>query len=506
MECYILKKLIIFALLLVFYGCSYAENVNINSSADLKTFPIGTPNTRACEHFTGESFLAPLILKPFGIFNVTFAPGSYNEWHIHHASKGGGQILIAVAGRGYYQEEGKPAQELKPGDVVNIPANLKHWHGAAKNSWFQHIAIEVTGEDTHTEWLGFLSKDDYEKLNSGQDVKNNSAKEPLIIREQGIFSAGGVVLKSEGEFDPVHGQFDPQGQTHHADHANVLYQIPENFNSNSIIFLHGYGQSRAGWISTPDGREGWSNIFLRKGYGVYLVDQPRRGEAGQTSKAAEISTLTQDQNWYTQFRIGLWPKTYDGSQFPDDYESLNQFFRQMTPNTGDFDIEIITNAFVKIFERAGNGILFTHSQGGIPGWEIAVKSEHVKAVVAIEPGGLFSFPEGEAPEPIKTLYAPVRVKEISKDDFAKLINQPIIIYFGDYIPDEPVELPARDYWRGVCAMANKFAECVNAHGGDCTVINLPAIGITGNEHFIFQDKNNDVVAEHIYNWLKSKGL
>ena len=92
-----------------------------------------------------------------------------------------------------------------------------------------------------------------------------------------------------------------------------------------MVFLHGYGQSRMGWMTTPDGRPGWSDIFLRKGYGGYLVDQPRRGEAGQTSKAAEISTLTQDQNWYTQFRIGLWPKTYEGSQFPDDPESLNQF-------------------------------------------------------------------------------------------------------------------------------------------------------------------------------------
>lgn len=118
-----------------------------------------------------------------------------------------------------------------------------------------------------------------------------------------------------------------------------------------MVFLHGYVQSRTGWMTTPDGRPGWSDIFLRKGYGVYLVDQPRRGEAGQTSKAAEISTLTQDQNWYTQFRIGLWPKTYEGSQFPDDPESLDQFFRQMTPNTGDFDVDVFVAAFVKIFGR-----------------------------------------------------------------------------------------------------------------------------------------------------------
>ena len=328
----------------------------------------------------------------------------------------------------------------------------------------------------------------------------------VSIRQQGMFSAGGIVLTTEGTFDPVHGQFDPTGQTHHADHANVFYQIPEDSNNHPMIFLHGYGQSRMGWMTTPDGRPGWSDIFLRKGYPVYLVDQPRRGEAGQTSKASEISTVTQDQNWYTQFRIGLWPKSYEGSQFPDDEESLNQFFRQMTPNTGDFDVKVIVDAFVKIFERSGDGILFTHSQGGIPGWEIAAASDKVKAVVAIEPGGLFSFPEGEVPENIPTNYAPVRAQGVSAEVFARLIDQPVIIYFGDYIPDEPAEIPSRDYWRGVRAMAVKFAEAVNAHGGDCTVIDLPKIGITGNEHFIFQDKNNDVVAEHIEEWLKSKGL
>ena len=328
----------------------------------------------------------------------------------------------------------------------------------------------------------------------------------LMIKEQGIFSAGGIVTSTDGTFDPIHGQTNPVGQTHHADHANVLYQIPTNYNNHPMIFLHGYGQSRMSWMTTPDGRPGWSDLFLRKGYGVYLVDHPRNGEAGQTSKAAEVSTLTQDQNWYTQFRIGLWPKTFEGSQFPDDPESINQFFRQMTPYTGEFDLKVIVDSFVKIFERTGDGILVTHSRGGRTGWEIAIASDKGKAVVAIEPGGLFSFPEDEVPENIPTLYAPVRAQGISKENFAKLIDQPIIIYFGDYIPDEPVELPARDYWRGVRAMAYKFAEVVNKHGGDCTVIDLPKEGIKGNEHFIFQDKNNAQIADHIENWLKSKGL
>lgn len=129
-----------------------------------KIIPVGSPNTIAGEHFTGKSFLYLLSREQAGIVNVTFEPGSYNEWHAHFASKGGGQILIAISGRGWYQEENMPARELRPGDVVNIPANVKHWHGAAKDSWFQHIAVEVPGEDTHTEWYGFLEAEEYSKL------------------------------------------------------------------------------------------------------------------------------------------------------------------------------------------------------------------------------------------------------------------------------------------------------------------------------------------------------
>ena len=152
------------ALLLLYCGEALGDSGTLSSDVLSKTIPVGTPNTIAGEHFTGKSWLYPLTLQQVGIFNVTFEPGSYNEWHIHHAEKGGGQILIAISGRGYYQEDGKPAQELKPGDVVNIPANVKHWHGAAKDSWFQHIALEVPGEGTSTEWLGFLPAEEYAKL------------------------------------------------------------------------------------------------------------------------------------------------------------------------------------------------------------------------------------------------------------------------------------------------------------------------------------------------------
>lgn len=127
-------------------------------------FSIGKPNDAFAKYFIGQSYLAPLSTSQVGIFNVTFEPGCRNNWHIHHAKNGGGQILICVAGQGWYQEWGKPAQQLNPGDVVNIPAGVKHWHGAAADSWFAHLAIEVPGESTSNEWLEPVDDKEYSQL------------------------------------------------------------------------------------------------------------------------------------------------------------------------------------------------------------------------------------------------------------------------------------------------------------------------------------------------------
>ena len=124
-------------------------------------FPIGEPNTAYSKYFIGQSYLAPVSTEQVKIFNVTFEPKCRNNWHVHHAASGGGQILIAVGGRGYYQEWGKAPVELKPGDVVNIPANTKHWHGAAPDSWFSHLAIEVDGTDVSNEWLEPVTDAEY---------------------------------------------------------------------------------------------------------------------------------------------------------------------------------------------------------------------------------------------------------------------------------------------------------------------------------------------------------
>ena len=124
-------------------------------------FPRGEKNEAFKEYFVGQSYLNMLTTTGVAIGNVTFEPGCRNNWHIHHK---GGQILLVTNGRGYYQEWGKPAQELKPGDVVNIPPEVKHWHGAAKDSWFCHLAIEVPEKDASNEWLEPVSDEDYLKL------------------------------------------------------------------------------------------------------------------------------------------------------------------------------------------------------------------------------------------------------------------------------------------------------------------------------------------------------
>ena len=127
-------------------------------------FPIGEPNTAYARYFIGNSYLAPISTEQIPFNNVTFEPGCRNNWHIHHAKSGGGQILLCTAGSGWYQEWGKPAQSLQPGDVVVIPAGVKHWHGAKKDSWFSHIAVEVPGEQTKNEWLEPVTDGQYDSL------------------------------------------------------------------------------------------------------------------------------------------------------------------------------------------------------------------------------------------------------------------------------------------------------------------------------------------------------
>lgn len=137
------------------------EDESMRAHAKQMVFPIGAPNDDFAQYFIGKSYLAPISTSQVGIYNVTFEPGCRNNWHVHHASEGGGQILICVAGHGYYQEWGKDVVEMKPGDCINIPVGVKHWHGATPDSWFSHLAIEVPGKDGLNEWLEVVNDEQY---------------------------------------------------------------------------------------------------------------------------------------------------------------------------------------------------------------------------------------------------------------------------------------------------------------------------------------------------------
>lgn len=334
-----------------------------------------------------------------------------------------------------------------------------------------------------------------------------SAMTPVTITDQGSFFAGGKVVESSGKFDYSH-PLEPIGQTLHGDHAYVFYQKPLNAKKLSLVFLHGAGQSAKTWETTPDGRDGFQNIFLSRGYSTYLVDQPRRGKAGRANVSGSVDATTNDQFWFTNFRVGNWPNYFDGVQFAKDDETLNQYYRQMTPNTAPFDADVVSDAMKEVFERAGEGVLLTHSQGGGPGWRTVIKSEKVRAVVAFEPGSGFLFPNGEVPEPIATTSptGPLAAVEIPLSDFMKLTKIPIVIYYGDNIAKEYTQEWNKDSWRVRLKMARLWAEAVNRHGGDVTVVHLPEIGIKGNTHFPMSDLNNEEIANIMEKWMKEKGL
>ncbi|MBV7482196.1 alpha/beta fold hydrolase [Bordetella sp. BOR01] len=335
--------------------------------------------------------------------------------------------------------------------------------------------------------------------------KPDSSSGPLLIQEQGSFAAGGKMLTTPGTFNPRL-PMEPAGQTYRGDHAYTFYQIPVDARKYPIVMWHGAGQSSRTWETTADGREGFQTIFLRRGFGVYLVDQPRRGGAGRSMAEATITPTPDEQLWFNQFRVGLWPDYFSGVQFDRDPETLNQFFRAMTPNTGAFDSNVVSDGVSALFDRIGAGILFTHSQGGGPGWLTAIKNDRVKAIVSFEPGSGFVFPEGEVPAPIPSAFDTVKAEAVPRAQFNELTRIPILIVYGDNIPGQATDMPAQDSWRARLEMARLWRDAVNRHGGDATVVHLPEIGINGNTHVPMSDLNNMQIADLVSKFLAEKDL
>lgn len=345
-----------------------------------------------------------------------------------------------------------------------------------------------------------------------------AAQKPIVLETQGSFAIGGTAVKHDGTYSDQH-FLEPQGQKAYGDHAYVFYQIPVQAKKYPIVFQHGGAQSKRTWETTPDGREGFQNIFLRKGYSVYLLDQPRIGEAGLATvpdngaNPYASNPMYADKALYQLCRVG----TFDGDQpvpfkntaFPKDAVSYDQFQRTWTPYEGQLDDDVSADALAKLFDKIGPAVLVTHSMGGTVGWRTPFRTDNVKAIVAFEPGGSpFLFPEGEVPQAEIPVYAPVaaQAKAVPLKDFMKLTKIPIILYYGDNIADKPSKQVGPDKWRSEFDMAKKFVAAVNRHGGHAEIVHLPDIGIKGNTHFLMSDLNNQQIADLMANWLHKQGV
>ena len=322
-----------------------------------------------------------------------------------------------------------------------------------------------------------------------------SRSNPIRLEAQGSFAVGGTVLT------------DSLGHTYHGDHAYTFYQIPVHARKYPLVFAHGIGQFSKTWETTPDGREGFQNIFLRRSFTTYMVDQPRRGNAGRSTETVTLAPVFDEELWFNRFRLGVWPDYFEGVQFKQDKETLNQYFRQMTPTIGTIDLDVYSDAYAALFDRIGPAIFVTHSQGGPVGWRTLLKTKNIKAIVSYEPGGEIPFPEGLVPEEgmVLTLSKNTEGIEVPLSVFMEYTKVPIIIYYGDNLL-ETDERPELYEWTRRLHLMRQWAKMLNERGGDVTVVHLPEAGLHGNTHFPFSDLNNVEVADLLLKWLHEKKL
>lgn len=246
---------------------------------------------------------------------------------------------------------------------------------------------------------------------------------PLVIRDQGNFTVAGTTIVRPGDYD--NSQFvgwaeqNETGQSYRADHAFVNYQIPVRANKLPLVFVHGYGGSGVCWEMTPDGRDGFSTLMARHRYSTYVMDLPGRGRAGRVSATTTVKPVADEMFWFDIWRMGVWPNYNKGVQFKQDSEYLSQFFREMTPDLSNHTLD--ADAVSAVFNRIGDGIVVTHSAGGLPGWMAAIKNPHVRSVVGYEPGA-FVFPEDDLPPAIDGKTGGTAPVPVSREDFMKLTS------------------------------------------------------------------------------------
>ncbi|HHE3461227.1 alpha/beta fold hydrolase [Pasteurella multocida] len=244
---------------------------------------------------------------------------------------------------------------------------------------------------------------------------------------------------------------------------------------------------------------------LTESWRANATRRPRRGQAGRSTVPENITAAPDDQFWFAQFRISEYPNFNQGVQFPQDATAQEQFFRTITSDTGAFDVKVVTDSMSTLFDKTGDGVLVTHSAGGVIDWLTAIANPKVKGIVAYEQDS-FPFPEGEVPPTMTSAFGDVAPMKVSAEQFAKLTKLPIVIYFGDFISDKPSDKQGENQWYIRMKLAKQWADVVNKHGGNTKVVHLPKIGIKGNTHFPLSDLNNDKIADLMADWLKGNGL
>jgi pimeloyl-ACP methyl ester carboxylesterase len=339
---------------------------------------------------------------------------------------------------------------------------------------------------------------------------------PITIAQQGSFFVGGRMLTAPGQYDPTLSPAGSDGgQNFWIDQMYVQYQIPVNARKYPMILVHGGSGTGRVWETTPDGREGFQTIMLRRGFPVYIVDFPRRGRAGYPSHNGPFGTLAGDpvvanrtgkagvQYAWSRWRLGpKYPDVFPVQQFP--MKAVDQFMQHLVPTVSD-NAEIISGALIKLLDKIGPAILVTHSQSGLFGWLAGARSPHVKGIVAYEPG--FVFKQGEVP-PAISLFKGSQPSgtPVTPAEFARLAQIPLQVVYGDNIPKQPIPDLVADGRRAQVVTSKMFVDVLNKQGGKASVLHLPDVGLYGNSHFMFSDLNNVQVADQLSKFLNVRGL
>ncbi|MDB5922336.1 MAG: Alpha/beta hydrolase family protein [Betaproteobacteria bacterium] len=345
---------------------------------------------------------------------------------------------------------------------------------------------------------------------------NTSSGSAIAVAEQGSFFVGGRTVQAPGVYDPTKSPAGvDEGQTFWVDQMYVQYQVPVNARKYPLILVHGGSGTGRVWETTPDGREGYQTLMLRRGFPVYIVDFPRRGRAGYPSFNGQFGALAgkpvvQNQTGqagvqyaWSRWRLGpRYPEVFPVQQFP--MKSVDQFMRHLVPTVSD-DPEIISAALIKLLKRIGPAIVVTHSQSGLFGWLAGARSPNVKGIVSYEPG--FVFAQGQVPAPI-ALFKGTQPSgaAVTQAEFANLARIPIQVVYGDNIPKDPIPDLVADGRRAQVVTSKLFADALDRQGGNVTVLHLPDAGLYGNSHFMFSDLNNVAVADQLSLFLSTKGL